>query len=211
MRGIYINGQHTGQNISLVMTEKNIGTPVVQTYKVDVPGRNGSLDLSEFLTGDICYSNRSLNFKFIADGNREKILTAIDKMMMFHGQQADIILEDYSDYYYKGRIAIDCKDYGCYAEFEMSVDAKPFRMAREKKRVVFDIASAETIHLENPGVSVIPNVTVSSSVTIVRNEKRISLSKGQYYLNELKLLNGSNDFSVEGNAEVIFEYREAFI
>ena len=70
MRGISINGIHTAKDLHFVMTMQKIETPTVKTYKTDVPGRNGSLDLSEFLTGDIQYNNRQLNFKFLANGNR---------------------------------------------------------------------------------------------------------------------------------------------
>ncbi len=212
MRGIYINGQHTGQDMGLVMTERNIGAPVVQTYKVDVPGKNGSLDLSESLTGDIRYSNRPLDFKFITDGNREKVLTAIDKMMMLHGQQAEIITEDYPDYYYKGRISISHKDYGRYAEFEISVDAEPFRTARKMSSYSFDVSSSKECLILNNGMPVIPSVAATDTVTIIRNGQRVSISAGSSYIDAFfKLQHDVNRFTIEGNAAVTFEFTEVFI
>ena len=211
MRGISINGIHTAKDLHFVMTMQKIETPTVKTYKTDVPGRNGSLDLSEFLTGDIQYNNRQLNFKFLANGNRTDVIKIISSFMNYHGRNAEIITDDFSDYYYSGRMTAKYVDFGVYVEFELSVDAEPFRMAKEKQQAVFQINSAAIFSINNPGVPVIPTVTVSDSVTIIRNEKRFSLSKGKYYENELKLFNGRNDFSIEGNAEVIFEYREAFI
>ena len=212
MRGIYINGKHTGNDMNLVMTEKDIGEPVAQTYKVDVPGRNGSLDLSEFLTGDIRYSNRPLNFKFIADGSREKILTAIDEMMMFHGQQAEIISDDYLNYFYRGRISISHKDNGCYAEFEMSVDAEPFRMARRKSIFSYTVETSKECLILNNGMSIVPTITTTAAVTIIRNDQRVSISAGHSYIDEFfKLQHGTNTFTIEGNATVTFEFTEVFI
>lgn len=212
MRGIYINGKHTGNDMNLVMTDRDIGEPVAQTYKVDVPGRNGSLDLSEFLTGDIRYSNRPLDFKFITDGNREKILTAIDKMMMLHGQQAEIITEDYPDYYYKGRVSISHKDYGHYAEFEMSVDAEPFRTARKKSLYSFDVTSSKECLILNNGRSIVPTVTATATVTIIKNDRRVSISAGSSYIDAFfKIQHGVNRFTIEGNATVTFEFTEEAI
>lgn len=197
--------------MDLVMTEKNIGAPVAQTYNVDVPGRNGSLDLSEFLTGDICYSNRSLDFKFVTNGSREKILTVIDEMMIFHGQQAEIILDDYLDYYYKGRISISPKDYGSYAEFEMSVDAEPFRTAREKTSFSYTVTSSKECFILNNGMPIIPTVTVTKAATIIRNSQRLSISAGTYFDKFFKLQPGTNKFTIEGNTKVTFEFTEVKI
>ena len=197
--------------MNLVLTEKDIGTPVAQTYKVDVPGRDGELDLSEFLTGSIHYSNRPLNFKFVTDGSREKIKNAINEIMMFHGQQAEIILDDYLDSYFKGRISISHKDYGRYAEFEMSVDAEPFRMAREKRIFSYDTSSSKDCLIFNNGLSVIPTVNTNETVTAIRDGQRISISAGSYIDDFFKLEHGVNQFTFEGNATVTFEFTEVFI
>lgn len=211
MRGIYINGKYTG-DMDLVMTERNIGTPEAQTYKVDVPGRNGSLDLSEFLTGDIRYSNRTLNFKFIAAGSREKILAVIDEMMLFHGQQAEIILDDYLNYFYKGRVSVGINDNGHYAELEMSVDAEPFRTARKKRSFSYTATSSKECLILNNGMSIVPMVTTTAAVTIIRNDQRVSISAGHSYMdNFFKLEHGTNTFIIEGNATVTFEFTEVFI
>ena len=211
MRGIYINGKYTG-DMDLVMTERNIGTPEAQTYKVDVPGRNGSLDLSEFLTGDIRYSNRTLNFKFIAAGSREKILAAIDEIMLFHGQQAEIILDDYLNYFYKGRVSVGINDNGHYAELEMSVDAEPFRTARKKSSFSYTATSSKECLILNNGMSLVPTVTATDTVTIIRNGQRVSISAGSSYIDAFfKLQHGVNRFTIEGNAAVTFEFTEVFI
>ena len=197
--------------MNLVLTEKNIGVPVAQIYKVDVPGRDGELDLSEFLTGSIHYSNRPLSFKFVTDGSRERILTVINEMMMFHEQQAEIIPDDYLDSYFKGRISISHKDNGRYVEFEMNVDAEPFRMARKKSSFSYDTSSSKECLILNNGLSVIPMVTTTETVTVIRNGQRVSISAGSYIDDFFKLEHGVNQFTFEGNATVTFEFTEVFI
>ena len=212
MRGIYINRKHTGNDMGLIMTDRDIGVPVAQTYKVDIPGRDGELDLSEFLTGSVHYSNRPLNFKFVTDGSQKQILTAINEMMLFHGQLAEIVEDDYLGYYYKGRISISFKDNGRYVEFEMSVDAEPFRMAREKNAFSYTVTSSKECLIVNTGMAVVPTVTTTGTVTIIRNGQRVSISAGSSYIDDFfKLQHGTNTFNIEGNATVTFEFTEVFI
>ena len=219
MRGIYINGKHTGDDMGMVMTEKDYGTPTAQTFKVNVPGRNGELDLSEFLTGEVHYNNREMKFKFLADGNRENIKTAISKMLLFHGQSAEIISDDYPDSYYKGRISIVPHDYGSYAEFEMSVDAEPFRTAREKSIYSFNtyhkyIWGKECVIVNN-GMPVTATVTAtkgSLELELLRGSLVPFVSEGNSY--KFKLEHGTNIIKCSGwNTDSIatFEFTEVFL
>ena len=64
MRGVLITvGEesfHTGNDLDLVQETKEISNPSVQTYTVQVPGRDGLLNLTKSLTGRVCYNNRKI-------------------------------------------------------------------------------------------------------------------------------------------------------
>lgn len=191
------------------MTGRDVGVPEIQTYKVDVPGRNGTLDLSEFLTGDIRYSNRTLKFSFYMKGKQEQLLNSINEMMMFHGQKVKIILDDCLNYYFIGRATITYNDYKHYIEFEMSVDAEPFRIAKEKSSFSFKISSSKECLILNNGIAIIPTVITTAEVAITKNGQRVSISAGSFYMDKFfKLEHGENTFTIEGNATVTFEFTE---
>lgn len=212
MRGILINNEiHTGSDLGLVMTEKSIPPPTVQTYYVDVPGRNGSLDLSEALTGEITYSNRQLNFKFLGNGSREEVLALIDTMMAYHGQKLQITTDDYPDWYYTGRASITHTDNWNYVEFEVAVNAQPFSYALYPKVYEFSINGTRKLVVNNVGQNVIPTVTVDGETAIIFNDKRISLNSGTYTSASLKLPTGATTLTFEGNSNVKLTYREAVI
>lgn len=212
MRGILINNKiHTGDDLGLVMTEKTIGTPTPQTNYIDVPGRDGSLDLSTYLTGEITYSNRPLRFKFIGDGTRETVLNLIDEMMLYHGKNLQIVTDDYLEWYYEGRAAITYIDHGHYVEFEMSVNAQPFSYSIKPKRYEWDVTEYKQVVITNVGQSVIPTITVDSDMSITNGGVSITLSEGTYKPLALKLLHGATIFTLSGTGNIVIEFKEAII
>lgn len=212
MRGIVINNNiHTGDDLDLVMTEKNLPPPTPQTYSVSVPGRNGDIDLSEFLTGEVAYNNRTLSFKFIGDGSRDTVLELIDTMLSYHGQKVEIITDDYPDWYYTGRATIDYVDSGNYATFQLAVDAQPFSYAVRPKTYEFKVNGSRQVLLHNCGVSVIPTITVDKETTIINGKNTLRLSAGTYESSALKLSKGTTVLVFEGECNVSITYREAVI
>ena len=110
MRGITIikdsNRIHTGDDLDLVQEVKEIDPPTIQSYFVEVPGRNGLLNLTKGLTGDVTYKNRSLKFQYLAIGKREDLLDIADLFNRYHGEIIKIIDDDTPDYYYEGEATV---------------------------------------------------------------------------------------------------------
>lgn len=212
MRGILINnGIHTGRDLGLAMTEKSLSPPTAQTYNVSVPGRNGDVDLSEFLTGEVTYNNRQLSFKFIGDGSRDTVLELIDTMLGYHGQKVEIITDDYPDWYYTGRAIVDYVDSGNYVTFQLNIDAQPFSYAIQPKTYDFEVEGSCQMSLDNCGISVIPTITVDEDVTIIKDDITLRLSAGTYEPSALKLSKGTTVLTFEGDCNVSITYREAVI
>ena len=212
MRGILINETvHTGRDLNLVMTGKSLPPPKAQTYTVEVPGRNGVLDLSEFITGDIAYYNRTLTFNFVGDGSRETVLNLIDRMCEYHGKDVIITTDDYLEWYYSGRAEVDYVDHGYYVEFTLTVDAFPFRLAINPKVYDFGECEAQTITLINEGRPVIPTITVTGEAVISYGDVSVNLSDGVYESEHFKLSKGDNEFTLTSTGTVNITYREAVI
>ncbi len=212
MRGILINHIiHTGEDIGLVMTEKTISSPTPKTYCVDVPGRDGTLDLSEFLTGNIQYDNRQLKFKFVGDGSRKAILSLINEMMLYHGQMLTIADDDFPDWYYIGRATIAPNDCNSYVEFEMSVDAEPFRYAIEETNIKLTVSGSKTVTIDNQGIDIVPTITTTAETAVIKEDKRYSLGIGTFMFQDFLLEHGSSSITFEGNSNVTIKFREAML
>lgn len=212
MRGILINNTvHTANDLRLVMTGKDLPAPKVQTYAVEVPGRNGLLDLSEFLTGEPTYSNRTLKFEFLGDGSRETVLSLIDVMLSYHGKNITVTTDDFTGWYYTGRADVTYSDKGYYVTFVLTIDAQPFSYSLTPKSYTYTNSTEQVVTLFNAGVSVIPTVTVDTETTIVYGDTTLRLSAGTYEPEALKLKHGNNNLTITSTGEVNITYREAVI
>lgn len=212
MRGILINNLiHTGDDLDLVMTSKSIPAPQVQYQTVEIPGRNGSLDMSEFLTGEPAYNNRELSFSFIGTGSRDTVLSLIDTLLEYHGRYVTIVVDDLEDWYYQGRVEVGYSDHYHYVDFNLTVDAQPFRLALEPKSYRFSNLHDADILLENEGVRVLPTVTVTAETKIKYNEITYTLSAGTYEPDQLLLASGTTIWTVTTTGTITITYREARI
>lgn len=89
-------------------TRPVINPPPVKTQYVDIPGGNGSLDLTESLIGRAAYGNRTGSIEFIvADQDTPWVDIYQDIMNYVHGRRMTLVLEDDPDHYYTGRFAVN--------------------------------------------------------------------------------------------------------
>lgn len=64
MNGISFLGYHSYQAWGLLLQAKEIGAPVVKTNKIDIPGADGELDMTDYF-GGAKYENTKHKFEFI--------------------------------------------------------------------------------------------------------------------------------------------------
>lgn len=216
MRGITIilNGDsiHTGNDLNLVQEEKKIGNPSVQSYLVQVPGRNGLVNLTKGLTGRVCYDNRTLSFKYFGTGTRAELLNLREVMNKYHGENINIIDDDTPFYYYEGECTVETQLSSNYITIDITVNANPFMMANDDTILTVDLSdTVKNISIYNDGVSVTPTATVSGEATISKKGTTYNLSTGTYILTDLEVENGSNIYEVSGSGTISISYKEAKI
>ena len=193
------------------MTGKSLPAPKTQTYTVEVPGRNGVLDLSEFITGDVAYSNRTLTFNFVGDGSRETVLELIERMCEYHGRNITVTTDDHIEWYYTGRAEVSYTDHGFYVDFTVTVDAYPFRLAITPKVYEFGKCNAQTVKILNGGRPVIPTITVVGEATFTKGGDSVTITDGVYESDIFKLYKGDNEFTLTSTGTVTITFREAVI
>ena len=82
--------------------------PGAQNKFVEIPGMNGSYDISDYLTPDVTYSDRSGSFEFVVDNDHADWLTIYRNISMYlHGQRLRMILDDDPEWFYEGRFTLD--------------------------------------------------------------------------------------------------------
>lgn len=107
-----INGESTTYNSyedwGLYLTEPvAVSAPEPNTYMVAVPGRNGSLDLTESMIGTVTYQDREIEFAFVCRKKRNEWNAVYQKILQaIHGKRCEITCSDDPEYTYEGRVIL---------------------------------------------------------------------------------------------------------
>lgn len=129
MFGVKLNELHSFDDLGLVFVTRRIGSPAPQVKTVSVPMRNGSIDMTEVLTGDVRYENRQIKIKFRTFEKYNNRHSVMDRIMnAYHGKNTKIIFDDDPAHFYYGRCTVGTlTPNGAAGDFEMVFDCKPFK------------------------------------------------------------------------------------
>lgn len=122
---------HTGKDWGLKLISVYIPMPQPKTQLVDIPGGDGSIDLTEVNTGRPAYKDRSgLELTFdLMDGSYKVWFTKYSQFAeSVHGRKVKMILDDEPDHYYMVRLEIDGeKTNSVYGQITLKGTAEPFK------------------------------------------------------------------------------------
>jgi len=106
---ITFGDKNTWDDWHLVPSSRPVFNPPSLKRKIlDIPGADGSIDLSESLTGYPVYTNREGSLEFIVmNGYKQWYQAYSDIMDYLHGKTMRAILEDDKEYFYEGRFTIN--------------------------------------------------------------------------------------------------------
>ena len=120
-----------------------VSAPEPNTYMVEVPGRNGSLDLTESTIGTVTYQDRKIEFPFLCRKKRRewnKIYT--DVMNAVHGRRCEITCSDDPDYIYEGRVTVDEWDAdGTMAFPTFRATVRPFKTEKTEREYAVELSA----------------------------------------------------------------------
>lgn len=207
--GVSFNGTHSYSGWGLRLAELSIGQPSPRTIFIDVPGRNGSLDLTEAQHGGVVYANRTLLFKFDAFASfsgwaamQSTVANAI------HGKKVRIVLDTDPNYYYYGRCTVETEKTGAtLASVTITCDCEPF------KRPVSSLNELSNMAINSPSawkeVSVqgwtfneALEITCSADMTLKYSGVEYALGRGINIMTQFSLSEGANLLYLKGTGTV---------
>lgn len=124
-------GDYIMSDFGLGLLSVELGEAQVQTKTVDILGMNGSLDLSEAVTGYPLYKNATHKLIFdFKDGDYDTWIKRSSSLKgKIHGRRLPVILGS-DQYYYDARISVDTgKINQHYSQIVITLDAKPYKLA----------------------------------------------------------------------------------
>lgn len=225
---------HTYDDWGLYVTNTDcIGEPKQYTRYIEVPGRNGLLDLSETIAGRQVYTSREI--KIVLAGAKDKV-TWSAAMSAFrnriNGKVCRIVFDDDKAYYWCGRVEI--KDFSSVLNLgKLTIDvptADPYKysITSSAEPWLWDpfnfetdyityigaitVNGSETVTIPAGHMGTVPELVVSdktsSSFTVEANSVTYTLTAGSNKIPAI-VVGGPSDVNLtfSGNAKVQIVYR----
>ena len=213
MKGITFGNQHSYNDLNLILSSKEIGSPEVKVRKIDIEGADSSLDLTDFF-GEPKYEDVTHKFDFSTIVPQAQFLSLYSTVKnALHGKKMRIILDDDPLFFYLGRVKVlpftNEKNIG---HISIECDCEPYKYKTAKTVVSRAVSGTQAIILTNGRKRAVPEVRIeaASSIRIEYQGSNIwDLGSGSYTLPELELVEGANTVTVTGTGTVTFTWQEA--
>lgn len=226
---ITIGEKNTWDDWHLIpLTRPLFNPPPVKTNYVEIPGGDGSLDLSTVLTGRPVYGDRTGSWSFyVENGFMPWFAVYSDIMVYLHGERLRAVLEDDPDYYYEGRFSVNSWksdkerstitiDY-TVGPYKMAFDDignkwlwDPFNFTKDVIRYYKNLVVTGSLKVDVIGdmIEVVPTIITSASgMTVTFEGKKHTLKKGNNVIPEIVIRRGTNVFTFTGNGTVTIDVR----
>lgn len=209
MKGITFGNHHSYNDLKLILESKEIGSPGVKENKIDIPGADSSLDLTDFF-GEPKYEDVTHKFNFSTIVPQAQFLSLFSTVKnALHGKKMRIILDDDPLFFYLGRIKVlpftNEKNIG---KISIECDCEPYKYKLAKTVVSTAVNGTKTISLTNGRKRAVPEITTTASMTISFGGHSWASASGTFTLPELELVEGVNTVTVTGTGTITFTWQE---
>ena len=194
----------------LIVAPYVIPMPEPQTNFVEIPGRDGALDLSEAF-GTVRCTDRVIELTLYARAPFDLLVSTFAADV--HGRRMNVIFDRDPTFYYDARIAIkDVERHRGYCEMSLECRTKPYKMEQFETAITVLPTGSATVTLTNTRMPVVPTITVSAEMTLTftvsGKDYTVNLSAGTHVVPSLVLMEGDTEIYIAGTGLITFTYRK---
>lgn len=181
----------------ILMDGYTLSPPEPKTHAIEIKGADGALDLTEALTGDVQYSNRSQSFVMYSFNDNHFEDTKRKVSNFLHGKAFDYVLTFDPGYTYHGRFSITEYSHAMYSypgivgAISIDIDADPYKF-KEKKVYKINAAGGVKIPFSSGRKPVRPTVEVARETLVSFYGMETLLQAGTWRLNNVVFHEGDN-------------------
>lgn len=225
--GVQFDNKHSLHDWGLyIVNRQEIQPPSPKTVMVDIPGGNGSLDLTEAISGEVVYKNRKIKVELYVIGGETMWANAYSEIMAYvHGKRMKVIFDDDPGYYYEGRVSVDqWKSGRQHSTITISIDADPFKyelnaygedwlwdpfdfLYGEIYDSSIEVSGTTSTEVVVKTMPVIPTFYASAAMTITYNGSTYSIpANKKTVIYDIRLTEGTHTLVFRGTGSVKITY-----
>lgn len=212
MNGVYFGEVHSYHDLHLILAPFTPAPAKPQTNFLKVPGRDGSLDLTE-ANGEVKFNDRTFPFTFTIraddDLSFDERLSAVSNAL--NGKRCRITLDRDPDYYWLGRCVVDQhqRDKGI-GKIVVKATVQPYKLKQSATVVSVALSSAaKTVVLENGRMAAVPVIECTASGAVVAfGGTAYTLKAGENKILDIRLTEGKNLLAVKGTGTMSITWQE---
>ena len=212
-RGTSFGGLHSSTDFHLIQQSVDVQPAQPKLNLVDVPGADGSKDLSAQPAGRIVYQDRTLTWTFGLYPGENWHAKHREVSNALNGRACDITLDDDPGYYYQGRLSVEKYNVdGLLKQIVVKAICRPYKFKQEETVVSSSLTTAyKDIDLPNDRKPVVPVITVSANTTLQWDGNTFTLNAGTHKVLDIELKEGGNTLAAKvasGTGSITVTYQE---
>lgn len=225
--GVKFGNFHSKDDYGMDFLTYSISSPKPKQNLIDVPLRDGTIDLTTALTDEVMYENRTITASFEVRDKRALWSSKISNIRNdLHGRRLKIVFDDDPNFYYIGRVFVgEITSNGSTGTLVIEADAEPYKydmfssdedwewdtfdfengIINEAAEIVVNGATSFTLICRRKRM--FPTLTVSGNVSLVFDGVVHKLPSGASKVYDIFLNEGENIIELMGNGVVSIAYR----
>lgn len=212
-KGTLFGGLHSSHDLHLIQQSVDVQPAQPKLNLVDVPGADGSKDLSAQPAGRVVYEDRTLTWTFALYPGQDWHVTHREVSNALNGRACEITLDDDPEYYYQGRLSVEkYKVDGLLKQITIKATCRPYKFKQEETVIRSSLTTEyQTIDLPNDRKFVVPTITVDAETTLQWEENTFTISAGTHKVLDIELKEGVNTLGAKvtsGTGTIMVAYQE---
>ena len=204
MLGITFGSKHSYNDWGVILEDTHISPPVPKRYIVDVPARNGILDLTSQLTPIMRYESRTITFTFrVRPGGWDTLMSTIYGDV--HGKTMDVVSDLDPSWHWHGFVQVD--DFSSDERtgvLTIAVDADPFKLANAPTTVSTSGSGSITCVCDR--MELTPVIDTTASATIEFGDISAAVDAGSHIINDIIFVEGNNTLTITSTGDTTVTY-----
>ena len=212
MNEVIFGSIYSYTDLGLMLSDVDVSIPEAKRFLVDVPGRDGILDLTPSLTPKVKFNNRTITLTFVmADYQRRWLTLFSDIESYLHGKRFNVVIEPDTEYYWNAFCQVDkAKSNRNKGTIVVVLDADPYKYKTALTEYeVIPASIGKSQICVNDRMSVIPSFYATNACTLAFGNITKTLQAGNNSFVDIVFEQGNNEVILTGTVgTVTISYRE---